>query len=199
MWFRCFAELPDIGYPGDTKRRSKLSDHKAVPDVHEFDHGGERVTSLTWKTRDGSGSASPVHHLAFADFKNESSEHARERVLSALELPGEVLDYHFAIQGVAELLYRRRRTEPGQLAFVEWLAQLDARLVETQESSFRISPDRDEYFRVFALDFLVELNEREGRIREALAFAERFARFRPNVDTTSRLRARVEQLRGEDA
>jgi hypothetical protein len=198
-WFRRFADVPSVGYPGDLQRRARLRDRDAVPEVHELDFDGERTVSLMWNTPDGSTSASPVHSLAFGDFRNESSEQARERVLSALELPGEIMDYHFAIQHVAELLYKRRRAEPQHLAFVEWLAWFDARLVEAHEPLFRISPESDEYLAVFAIDFIARLYEREGYLREALAFAERFARFRPRLDTVSELRARVAQLEAEHA
>ncbi len=196
-WFRCFAEVPGVGYTSDPQRRARLRDRDAVPEVHSFDLGGERTTSLSWRTAEGSTSASPVHRLAFGDFGKESSEQARDRVLSALELPGEIMDYHFAIQHVADLLYKRRRAQPSQLALVEWLAWFDARLVEAHDHFFRISPGSDEYLSVFSLDFLVRLHQREGYLHEALALAERFARFRLRVDIVTELRARVAALQGE--
>jgi len=196
VWFRRFADVPGIGYQGDLQRRSRLADRDLVPEVHEFDFDGRNSVSLMWTTRRGSSSASPAHELAFGDFGNESSAQVRERVLDALELPGEAMDYHFAMQGAAELLFKRRRTEPSYLPFVEWLAWFDARLVETHEALFRISEDGSEYVSVFALGFLVDLHEREGYLHDALALAQRFARFRPRVDL-SELRGRVELLRTE--
>lgn len=196
VWFRRFADVPGIGYQGDLQRRSRLADRDLVPEVHEFDFDGRHSVSLMWTTRRGSSSASPAHELAFGDFGNESSAQVRERVLDALELPGEAMDYHFAMQGGAELLFKRRRAEPSYLPFVEWLAWFDARLVETHKALFRISDEGSEYLSVFALGFLVDLHEREGYLNEALALAQRFARFRPRVDF-SELRGRVELLQAE--
>lgn len=199
LWYRCFADVPGVGYLGDAQRRIRLPQRDAVPELNEFDFDGRHHTSLSWRTPSGSTSASPVHEIAFGDLAKESSAQVREVVLSALELPGEPMDYHFAMQHAAELLYKRRRTEPAFLPFVEWLAWFDARLVETHEALFRISENSAEYLSVFALDFLVDLHEREGYLHEALALAERFARFRPNDSTVIKLRERVAQLRTEYA
>lgn len=198
IWFRRFAEVPGVGYQGDLQRRSRLADRDLVPEVHEFDFDGKKSISLSWTTRRGSSSASPVHELAFGDFASEASAAVQERVLNALELPGEPMDYHFAMQGAAELLFKRRRQEPSFLPFVEWLALFDARLVETHEALFRINADSSDFLKVFALDFLVDFHEREGYLHEALSLAERFARLRPRVDI-SELRARVQVLRTEHA
>lgn len=198
IWYRRFADVPGVGYQGDDQRRSRLPERDLVPEVHEFDFDGTHSVSLSWTTRRGSSSASPVHELAFGDFAKESSAQVRERVLSALELPGEPMDYHFAMQGAAELFYGRRRTDPSFLPFVEWLAWFDARLVETHEPLFRVNEESSEYISVFALGFLVDFHEREGYLHEALQLAERFARFTPRVDI-SELRARVALLRSEHA
>jgi hypothetical protein len=196
-WFRCFAEVPGVDYPGDAQRRSRLPEQNATPEVSTFDFRGERTVSLSWPSPEGPTSASPVHRLAFGDFGKETSEAARERVLTALELPGEVLDYHFAIQGVAETLYKRRRSEPEVLPFIEWLAWFDARLAAAHEPLFRVAPDRDEHINTFAFGFLIDLHTTEGYLHEAVALAERFALFMPSelVD----LRARVARLHEEHA
>lgn len=107
------------------------------------------------------------------------------------------MHYHFAVQGVAQLLFDRRRAEPQNLAFVEWLAWLDVRLVEAHERLFRSGPDSAEYLSVFAIDFLIDLHIREGFLREALAVSERFAHFRKRVDELAKLRARVALLGAE--
>jgi hypothetical protein len=198
-WFRCLAEVPGSGYPGDPARRSRLRERDAVPEVMTFSLGGERVVSLSWPSPEGRTSASPVHRLAFGDHQNESSAQARERVLTALELPGEIMDYHFAMQGVLDLLYKRRRAEPQHLPFVEWLAWLDVQLVEAHSKLFRISPGKEEYFAITAFDLLVGLYEREGYLHDALAAAERFVRFQRDTETVAELRARVAQLRAEHA
>jgi hypothetical protein len=164
-----------------------------------FNSGGERIVALSWPSPEGTTSASPVHRLAFGDHQNESSAQARERVLAALELPGEIMDYHFAMQGVVDLLYKRRRTEPEYLPFVEWLAWLDVQLVEANSKLFRITPGKEEYLGISAFDLLVGLYEREGYLNDALAAAERFARFQRDTDTVTELKARVANLRAEHA
>lgn len=195
-WYRRLADIPGIGYAGDDALRARLPDRDAKPRVERFEFDGERTTTLSWRTSAGEGSTSPVQSLAHATRQNELSDEARARVLTALELPGEPGDYHFAIQGVADLLWDRRREEPQHLPFVEWLSWLDVRLVEAHPEAVRASPDKDEYFRITALHRLVDLYEREGFLREALAAAERFARFRPRVDI-SELRVRVARLNAE--
>jgi len=197
-WFRCFAEVPGVSYVSDQQRRARLLEHDAVPEVNEFTADGKRIVALMWTTPDGSTSASPAHRLVATCARHETSEQTRDRVLSALELPGEILDYHFALQGAAELLYRRRRTEPSCLSFVEQLAWLDVKLVESHEPLFHISENNDDYIHVLTFDMLVRLYEREGFLHEALAVAERFARFLPD-DRVGELRTRVSRLREEHA
>ena len=168
-WFRCFEEVPGIGYQSDPQRRGRLRQRDAVPDVKRFEFDGERTESLWW----GNSSQSPAHELAMSDSRKETSQQARERALNALELPGELTDYHFAMQGTVDIIYKRRKSEPQFLAFAEWLAWFDALLVEAYPDSFRISAEKDEYLRIVSIDFLVELHQREGYLHEALALAER--------------------------
>ncbi|HEU4407789.1 MAG TPA: hypothetical protein VFS43_21170 [Polyangiaceae bacterium] len=199
LWFRCFADVPGVGYPGDPQRRSRLPERDFVPELDRRISRREREPSLRWPASDDEyPSGSPVYRLASELDPAESSAQVRERVLSALELPGEVKDYHFALQGAAELLYKRRRQEPENLAFVEWLAWFNVRLVEAYHELFLTSHQGQTYYlQVFALGFLLKLHEREGYWHEALALAERFSRFRPHFDTPTELRARVAQLRAE--
>jgi hypothetical protein len=198
-WFRCFAEVPGVGYPGDPQRRSSLPARGLVPEVVEFSAGGHPRTALSWPSAEGWNSASPAHGLAFTDARGETGQQTRERVLNALESPGELLDYHFAIQGAAEALYKRRNAEPAWLELVEWLTWYDVKLVEAHEVVFRVTPETREYLSVFAFDFLVRLHQREGHLREALALATRFAPFRGNDGSLKELRERVAVLESEHA
>lgn len=196
-WYRRLADIPGIGYAGDDARRARLPERDAKPRVQQFEFNGKQTSSLSWPTPGGGTSASPVHRLAFSARSEQSSApQLREDVLTALELPGEPSDYHFAMQHVADLLWKRKREEPEHLAFVEWVSWLDVRLVEAHPEAFKASPDREEYLAISAFHRLVDLYETEGFLRDALVAAERFARFRPAVDITE-LRARVARLDAE--
>ena len=199
-WYRRFAEVPGLRYEGDLRLRSRLRARDAVPEVSRFDFDGQSSVSLMWPMiGGGSTGASPAHELAFGGW-DDPSDKIRERILSALELPGILSDYHFAIQSASEALWRRRREEPGQLAFVEWLCWWDVALIEAHPYVIEFEQDgKKRYFAVHAFDRIVGLYEREGFLHEALAAAERFAPFRPNIDTVSELRARVAKLREEHA
>jgi len=196
-WYRRFAEVPGVGYEGDLRLHETLPARNATPEVSRYELGGHGRVYLTWPDAGGGTSSSPVHQLAFAEHAGESSEKTRERVLTALELPGQVSDYHFAIQGAAEALWKRRREDPAQISFVEWLCWWDVRLVEAHPDFLRVGADHDQFMHVAAFDRIVNLYLREGFLREALAAAERFAPFRPSVDTVSDLRSRVARLREE--
>lgn len=194
VWYRRFADIRDIGYAGDEARRGKLRNRDVTPTVMRFEHRGE--ASLSWPARVGESQISPAASMAGGERDDESSKSLRERVLNALELPGEPLDYHFALQGVADTLWKRRRDEPKQLTFVEWLSWLDVRLIEAHPDAVRISQEKEEYVSISALSRLVDLYVREGFLREALDAAERFERFRAMTDLAE-LRARVARLDAE--
>lgn len=195
-WFRCYAEVPGAQYNGDPQRRARLPNRNAEPEAHKLQLRDRQVISLSWPIPGGATSASPAHELAHVTNSNESSQDARERVLNALELPGQVLDYHFAMQGVAELLFKRRRAEPQFLAFAEWLCWLDMNLVQANEASFRLTNDAPQLINVLAFDLLLDLYEREGFLLEAASLAERFARYL-REDTVMSLRKRVAGLHSE--
>src|SRR3954471_8694499 len=129
LWFRCFAEVPGVSYAGDPQRRARLPEANDVLEVDEYiDDDGKSQTYLTWSVAEGSTSASPA--ARFHEIDSVSSEQTRERVLSVLELPGEIKDYHHALQSAVSDLHERRGAEPTYLAFAEQLAWLDVKLVE---------------------------------------------------------------------
>lgn len=195
-WFHAFAEVPGAQYPGDPKRRATLPNHDAKPEVHDFEVHGRRVMGLWWSTPEGSTSASPVQRIDFSGAENGGE--VRERVLNALELPGQVMDYHFAIQGAVTLLHKRRFAEPQHLSFMEWLCWLDIVLLEANEASFRISEDNPTYVHVPAFNILLDVYENEGFLMEALPLVERFARFFPE-NTVESVRVRARLLREESS
>jgi hypothetical protein len=108
-WYRRFAAVPGVGYEGDLRLRERLPARNATPKVTRYEFDGSETISLMWPTLQGESSASPVHQLAFGIPADEPSEKTRERVLTALELPGELSDYHFAIQGAGDASWKRRR------------------------------------------------------------------------------------------
>jgi hypothetical protein len=117
---------------------------------------------------------------------------------TALELPGEPLDYHFLIQQTCGLLFWRRRKYPGALEEVERLARLDVELVEACPGMIEHEPG--EHFRVESFLRLVRIYEREGSLQEALEFAERGAKCHQEglAKRAADLRARLAALEAED-
>lgn len=118
---------------------------------------------------------------------------------TALELPGEPLDYHFLIQQTCGLLFWHRREYPGALEEVERLARLDVELVEACPEMIEYEPGR--HSRVESFLRLVRIYEREGSLREALEFAERGARCHQEglAKRAEELRTRLAVLEAEDA
>lgn len=200
-WFRRLADVPGVGY--ETKSgvdRSKLAGHNAVPQVQIYTFEGKRRESLWWPTK-GGGSASPAHELAFfqSASRDESTKAVLRRMHRALELPGEASDYHFAIQGCLEELWRRRRQQPDLLPEIEDLCWLDIRLIEARPRIALLDPNGETTsLRVPAFEHLIGLYEREGFLREALDVAERAARFGQGESHLQDLRQRTARLEAED-
>jgi hypothetical protein len=199
-WFRCLADVPGSDYRSDPRvRRSSLPGHDSVPkrSVHTFE--GKRHESLTWPTTHGETSASPASRRATEASapRNESTEATLRRLYEILELPGTTSDYHFAIQGWVDALWKRRREEPSVLPEIERLCWLDIRLIEARPAT--ITYERDgttTHFRVLAFGYLIQLYEREGYVAEALDVAERAARF-GDPAAAADLRERRAQIESE--
>jgi len=195
-WFPNLAAVPGVGYAGDPVRRARLPESKETPRETTYNFGGRETHALSWRSAGGSTSASPVHRRAHGDFRRETSAEARERVLDAIELPGTISDYHFALQGVAAHLYQRRETELDLLGLVEWLALLDISVVAAHPDEFRISPAENAYVSITSLDILQRIYLREGFLLEALDLAERMQPF-VRTEVLTELRARVANLASE--
>lgn len=194
-WYRRLADIPGIGYAGDATLAARLPERLATPKVQRFE---DLSSSLWWTTRGGSGSSSPAREFSHTERGPETTQELRGRVLTALELPGEPMDYHFILQDAGEHLWKRRVEQPQDLALAEWFWWLDVRLMEAHAEMMRISPDKDEFLTAYAFERIVGFYLREGHIEDALAASERFARFRPRHDL-SELRARVERQQSEHA
>jgi hypothetical protein len=165
---------------------------------------GKRHESLTWVTSEGEASASPAknHGFLLASDPSASTQLVLKRMYEALELPGEVTDYHFIIQSCIEELWKRHRRQqaPWLLEHLERLCWLDIRLVEAQSEAIAFDHSgARRYFRVLAFEHLIRLYEREGFLHEALEVAQRAARFSPDATYSEQLRQRLNRIEAEDA
>lgn len=198
-WYRRLADVPGVSYAGSsTVDRTKLDGHDFEPEVHEFEFDGKVHRSLSWPSAGGdSTSASPVHQRAFGGDKASTHVELR-RLEETLELPGELSDYHFAIQGTAQTVFDGRRQDFSFLEEVERLCLLDITLIEAHPKVAEYEPGK--FFRVVGYELLMRLYEGEGYFAEALEVAERSARLGQEyaLDRAERLRSRLADLAAED-
>jgi len=201
-WFERLADVPGVSYKSSPAvSRTQLPGHDSVPQKREpnFTEGQEHF--LMWPGADDGSttSASPA------------SQHASERLSEAqdlgsvllgvyevLELPGQLSDYHFAIQNACKIIFRRRREDLGLLEEVERLCWLDLELLEVHPQVAEYEPRK--FFRVLAYERLASLYETEGDFAKALEVAERGIRLGQEHLTlqAERLRARLAELEAED-
>lgn len=180
--------------------RAALPGHDAVPQVSEYVFDDEKRRSLRWPMPGGGEtSTSPAKQRAYVSQEEDTAWERLRSLQEALELPGTVLDYHFAIQQAAETLYRSRRGDPSLVAEAERLWWLDVELTEAHTYAVEHLPG--EFYRVGAYDYLVRLYEGEGYLNEALEIAERG--FEAGQEYLSaavdRLRANLAELEAEEA
>jgi hypothetical protein len=157
----------------------------------------------TYEDEDGGTSASPAHEVAFGGIDEErATSTLLKRLWEGLELPGEPSDYHFAIQTVANALWRRRRTEPEVLQWVEWLEWLDIRLVKAYPDAVRDEYadewGRSQFYGVGAFHTLIELYSREGFLQDALGVARIAGEFEQGEGEIAELEERLAALQAED-
>ena len=198
-WFKRLADVPGVPYEGSSSiDRSKLDGHDSEPTLYEFGFDGEVRRSLHWPTPEGSTSASPVHRRAFASRGTESPYAELRELEEALELPGELSDYHFAIQGTCQAVFDKRRQDFKLLEEVERLCWLDVALIEAYPSVAEYEPGK--FFRVVGYEMLMRLYEGEGYFSEALEVAERSAHLGQeySLDRAQRLRTRLAEFESED-
>jgi hypothetical protein len=198
-WYRRLVDVPGVPYAGSSPvDRTKLDGHDFEPEVHEFEFDGKVRRSLSWPSAGGgSTSASPVHQRAFGGDKASAHVELR-RLEETLELPGELPDYHFAIQGTAQTVFDGRRQDFALLEEVERLCLLDIALIEAHPYVAEYEPGK--FFRVVGYELLMRLYEGEGYFAEALEVAERSARLGQeySLDRAERLQARLAELEAED-
>lgn len=113
-------------------------------------------------------------------------------------MPGELSDYHFAIQSVYGAIYKRRREDLSLLEEVERLCWLDIELVESYPETVEYEPGK--FYSVSAYGRLATLYEGEGNFHEALEVAERGLKMGQEhlSQIAEKLHLILEELEAED-
>lgn len=201
-WFRRLGEIPCVRYdtPQDIDRLH-LPDHNLVPELHEFEFDGRRHESLSWRTREGSTSASPAHGWETEPRPGESpAQTALRQLFETFELPGVASDYHFAIARCNEALWKYRREETWVIEQIESLCWLDIRLLDACPEAISFEREGEiQYANVEAFYRLINLYENDGYLKEALEVARCAVRFNQAQNYFESLQERVAQLEAEDA
>jgi hypothetical protein len=201
-WFRSFAEVPGVEYKGNPGLyHPQLPEHATLPRSGYSAIAVAHRDYLSWPMLSGPGttSASPVKQWTTQPRDGESPAQTRLRQLyESLELPGELLDYHFAIQGCCSELWRLRREELWVFAELELLCWLDIRLIQAYPNIMQANNER-EFLLVTTLQHLIALYEQEGYLYEALQVAEIAAKFNQQEPALERIKLRIANLEAEGA
>jgi hypothetical protein len=198
-WYRRLADVPGVAYTGSPRGvSSSLPGHDACPRVERLGLPGQEWESLAWPVGSDGSTRSPAARWSAQGNPDAPTPELLTRIEEVLELPGEPLDYHFALQGCIERLWLRRRTEPAVLDHLERLAWLDIALLEAQPAFMETKQNDRGYILVFAFQRLFRLYEPEGYLHEAREVAERAARFNQAPAAIDELRARIARLEFED-
>lgn len=175
IWYPRLADVPGLafsGSPGVDRRR--LRDHSTRPTVNRHEFDGETRESLMWPTPDGETSAAPAaRHLDATQQTALALGPLLQGTWEVLELPGETLDYHFALQSTVGILWSKHRRDAAGLRALEVFARLDVALLAAQPLAFLPENAVDgRYYRVTTFGPLLTILEREGAWREALDVVE---------------------------
>ena len=210
-WFPRLGDVPGIGYVNEAVDRTRLAGHDAIPRIERYEFDGRVHESMYWPTKDGSTSASPSKTWETKPLEGETAARTALRQLrEALELPGTLTDYHFAIQHGHDALRSNAREEPWVFEDVERLCWLDIKLIEQYPATITVEPItiQDEelaklaaerrgerkYFAVSAFHQLMGLYEREGYLNEALEVAKIAERFEQCEGKTEELKERISRV-----
>jgi len=194
-WFKRLADVPKLAYEVVPEVDcTKLPGYDLEPEISVYEFEGKEHRSLRWAN---SSSISPAAgHTLDSQTADASPQALLRRLEEALELPGELLDYHFAIQTCATSIYKMSPKHPEVLQDVERLCGLDIELVEAYPEIIEFEPGKR--FRVSTFESLLHLYEREGYLHEAMEVAERGLRC--GQDLSGRLedlRARLAAMEAE--
>ena len=216
-WFRRLADVPGIDYiPDTTVDRSKLPGHDAVAKVSRYVFDGRHHESIEWPSEGGNTGSSPAQAWKTQPREGESEAQTIVRELrEALELPGTLSDYHFAIQGCSDELRRLARQEPWVLEEVERLCWVDVRLVSRYPKTITMEPITIEdeqlakvarerrgsrqFFGVSAFHHLIAMYEGEGYLREALEVAKIGEQFEQLPGKVEEIEERLKRIESEFA
>jgi hypothetical protein len=199
-WFSRFADIPKLAYQSPSHIRPKtLPGYNSKPRVERYNFASSTAsTSLIWNYDSMQTSQSPSS--AWASSSNSQDPLIILRKLyEALELPGELEDYHFIFLGGYEALWKIRREHPWVIPELERLCWLDLKLVETYPEIIKLENNISRHaLHVPAYDRLIYLYEREGYLDVALDLAERAVKFDQQHDALKRIREKVERLQTEN-
>jgi hypothetical protein len=216
-WFHRLGDVPGIDYIPDSRiDRSQLPGHNAVPNITRFEFDGKPHESMQWPTQDGSTGLSPAQEWQTQPREGETEAQKTLRELrEALELPGTLSNYHFAIQARTDTLRRFARNEPWVLEEVERLCWLDIRLVSRYPKTITLEPttiDNEElaklarerrgnrqFFGVSAFHYLISMYEEEGYLREALEVAKIGEQFEQCPGKVEQIEERLKRIEAEVA
>jgi len=204
QWFRSFSDVPGVGYKGNPGLyRPQLPEHATLPKSGSSEIAGVNRDFVIWPMLFGTGttSASPVQQWTThtQPRSGESPAQTRLRQLyESLELPGELLNYHFAIQGCCLELWRLRREDPWVLAELERLCWPDIRLIQAYPDIAQVKHERA-FLMIMTLQHLIALYEQEGYLYEALQVAEIAAQFDQQRPALERIKSRIANLEAEEA
>lgn len=165
-WYAHFSKILGIHYnPLAPVDPEKLWNRGARPQVEHYSFDGKQHDSIMWLTADGGyTSASPAQQHSLM-LSNPTPTEILTHLSEALELPGTASDYHFALQGAHESLWRHRRAQADLYNTIETICHLDIALVTLLgQDMYGDSP-----FAVLAFNCLAGIYEVEGRLNEALA------------------------------
>ena len=200
-WYPRYGDVPGIDHTTPVGvDRSRLAGHDAVPTVQVLDFNGRRNESLWWPTKGGSSTQSPARaYETSRSSENLLSRNLIHTLYEALELPGILTDYHFAIQGCAEKLWKRRRHEPNLLSDFETICWLDVHLLEACPDQFLLNDGDANFWPVMlSFGFLIRLYTREGYLHEAFDVATRATHFQQYQPEQDSLKQRIAALVAEE-
>ncbi len=175
VWFERMAHIPGLGFRG-----SPGIDRARLPGVGLTPSSQTTFGMLMWSglTSGQRTSRSPAMEHIPADPAGLELAELLRVTWESLELPGEPIAYHFALQTAVGALWERRGREPEGLTALETFALWDLRLIEVEPAAGSvIRADEGLALHLSSADLLIRLFEREGALREALDIARRVERL----------------------